>query len=217
MARNCAVANREWIGKQYFRNQNLEQIDNVSICFFLQYPWCNEYTIIYISWIVEYQSSLADPYRRGWSQTEVHSCWNEWNWSGWATLGKHSCRVVVTRVGLRLRMRHSEMMTWCHGGDRGAARDEMNDKRTGWQGLGWIDKGRISWVDNGDKGRVENASPRDEWADNFGRITFPHRGHRAQLSPKLKLTFSISNTVAKSQKKLQSAAKLIFGDVFALD
>ena len=106
---------------------------------------------------------------------------------------------------------------WWHGGDKGAARDEMNDKRTGWQGLGWIDKGRISWVDNGDKGRVENASPRDEWADNFGRITFPHRGHRAQLSPKLKLTFSISNTVAKSQKKLQSAAKLIFGDVFALD
>ena len=154
MPRNCAVANRKWMGKQYFRNQNLEQIDNVSICFFLQYPWCNEYTKIYISWIVEYQSSLADPYRRGWSQTEVHSCWNEWNWSGWATLGKHSCRVVVTRVGLRLRMRHSEMMTWCHGGDKGAARDEMNDKRTGWQGLGWIDKGRISWVDNGDKGIV---------------------------------------------------------------
>ena len=79
----------------------------------------------------------------------------------------------------------------------------------GWQGIGCVDKG--------DKGRVENAPPRDEWADNFGRKTFPHRGHRAQLSPKLKLTFSISNTVAKSQKKLQSAAKLIFGDAFALD
>ena len=156
MPRNCAAANREWMVKQYFRNQNMEQRDNVSTYIqFLQNPWCNEYTKINISWIVEYQSSLADPYRRGWSQTEVHSCWNEWNWSAWATLGKHSCRVVVTRVGLRFRMRHSDLMTGWHGGDKGSAWNEMNDKRTGWQGLGWIDKGGIGWVDNGDKGMVE--------------------------------------------------------------
>ena len=150
-------------------------------------------------WKAKYRSSLASLPRPGRSQTEPHSCWNEWNWIG------HSGTTTPRSLTTNAMMVHAAPIWWLHYFDSvgskcpksvvifpwcctlGTTMTKTTNVRavTIWWPLFW---------------QFGLKTVRDEWSDNFGR------GGKVFLPPqrptfaKIKTYLLLQRSTAQLQK-----------------